>query len=121
MFASYVKHTLVWILFGYAYLQGLSTALIMSIDAQPDPSLFKTVLFTLIYVFLVAHLITKYEKLSPFFGAVTISLSAIVLFGHYVTTILVEYSSELNLALFLTLPGATWLIGDLKSKVTSDK
>ncbi|MFC3031328.1 hypothetical protein ACFOEE_02150 [Pseudoalteromonas fenneropenaei] len=112
MFATYLKHLLAWLAFGYFYLKGLNTALTLSIDAQDDPSLLNTVIYCAIFIALSAHLLVKYEKLQPLMASVVISALAIGPYGHWLTQLLAPYSNEMNLALFLVLPLLTWLFKD---------
>ncbi|MBD1581385.1 hypothetical protein [Pseudoalteromonas sp. S16_S37] len=114
MSALVVKHTSLWIVFGFFYLSGLEMALRLAIDGQQDPTLIKTLSLTFLFSLLVAHLIRKYEKMWPFLASVVISLTGIVGFGYYFTQRLTQYSFELGLGLCLSLPLATFLVGKIK-------
>lgn len=121
MVTNYVKHALAWVAFSFLYMKGLSTALILSIDAQHDPSLLWTLAYTSVYVLLCAHLVLKYEKLAPFTASIAISVCAIWVFGHHFSEMLATYSLELNLAVGLLLPFYTWLIREYQRKVIASK
>jgi len=109
-----VKRFSLWILFGFFYVSGLEMALKLSIDAQQDPTLLNTVLYTFMFHILVGHLIVKYEKTLPMLCALIVGLSGIVGFGYYFTSQLVDYSTELRLAHVLSLPFATFIVIELK-------
>lgn len=121
MITNYVKHALAWVAFSFLYMKGLSTALTLSIDGQDDPSLTWTLAYVSIYILLCAHLVLKYEKLAPLIASVVISLSAIWLFGHQITSLLAGYSLELNLAIGLLLPFLSWSITEFQRKVSASK
>ncbi|CCQ12057.1 hypothetical protein PALB_29580 [Pseudoalteromonas luteoviolacea B = ATCC 29581] len=110
MYVIYGKHLLIWIAFSFLYLKGLSTAVVMSIDTQNDPTLLLTIAYSSVFILLSAHLINKYEKRLPLVASIVISGMAVVPFGHFATVLLEPYTFELNLALFLALPFYTWAI-----------
>ncbi|KID57186.1 hypothetical protein N473_21730 [Pseudoalteromonas luteoviolacea CPMOR-1] len=111
-----VKHCSLWIVFSFFYLSGLEMAVIMSIDGQPQPTLWQTLLYTFLYNALIGHLVTKYEKLWPFLASVVISLFGVIGFGVFFGDKLAGYSNELIIGLVLSLPFATFLVKQLKSK-----
>ncbi|AOT08080.1 hypothetical protein [Pseudoalteromonas luteoviolacea] len=111
-----VKHCSLWIVFSFFYLSGLEMAVIMSIDGQPQPTLWQTLLYTFLYNALIGHLVTKYEKLWPFLASIVISLFGVVGFGVFFGDKLAGYSNELIIGLVLSLPFATFLVKQLKSK-----
>ncbi|MCF6439454.1 hypothetical protein L1077_08430 [Pseudoalteromonas luteoviolacea] len=111
-----VKHCSLWIVFSFFYLSGLQMAVIMSIDGQPQPTIWKTLFYTFLYNALIGHLITKYEKLWPFLASIVISIFGVVGFGVYFDDKLAGYSNELIIGLVLSLPFATFLVKQLKLK-----
>ncbi|MCG7547606.1 hypothetical protein [Pseudoalteromonas sp. Of7M-16] len=111
-----VKHCSLWIVFSFFYLSGLQMAVIMSIDGQSEPTLWQTLLYTFLFNALIGHLITKYEKLWPFLASIVISLFGVIGFGIFFGDKLAGYSNELVIGLVLSLPFATFLVKELKSK-----
>lgn len=91
-------------------------AVIMSIDGQSEPTLWQTLLYTFLFNALIGHLITKYEKLWPFLASIVISLFGVIGFGIFFGDKLAGYSNELVIGLVLSLPFATFLVKELKSK-----
>ncbi|KZN39682.1 hypothetical protein [Pseudoalteromonas luteoviolacea] len=116
MAQNVVKHCSLWIVFSFFYLSGLQMAVIMSIDGQSEPTLWQTLLYTFFYNALIGHLVTKYEKLWPFLASIVISLFGIVGFGVFFGDKLAGYSNELLIGLVLSLPFATFLVKELKSR-----
>jgi hypothetical protein len=92
-------------------------ALQLSIDAQQDPNLLNTVLYTFLFNLLVGHLIVKYEKLWSLFCSTSVGAFGIVGFGYFFTEQLIDYSKELKLALVLSLPFATFVVIELNKLI----
>ncbi|TMO56567.1 hypothetical protein [Pseudoalteromonas aurantia] len=114
MSTNIIKHCALWIVFSFFYLSGLEMALVLAIDGQPEPTLTSTLGYTFLFNLLVGHLISKYEKLSPVFSAIVISLCGIVGFGYIFSNTLTGYSQELLAGLVVCLPVATYLVLQIK-------
>jgi hypothetical protein len=112
-----VKRFSLWIIFSFFYVSGLEMALQLSIDAQQDPNLLNTVLYTFMFNLLVGHLIVKYEKLWSLFCSTLVGAFGIVGFGYFFTEQLIDYSKELKLALVLSLPFATFVVIELNKLI----